>query len=373
MTALLIYAALALGVSVFCSLAEAALLSMTPSYVQAMIGTGRRSAEFLRYLATNMDHALAAILSLNTIAHTVGAVGVGASAAATFGSAWVGIASAVMTVLILVLSEIIPKTLGATEWRRLAPVLAPAVWFLVKGLWPLVSLSERLTKLFAHGKSLRSFRREELTAMAELGFEEGALASGELRVVTNLVRFREIRVGSIMTPRTVVFALKESLTVGETMERFPEITFSRIPLYGRNLDDVTGLMLKADLYLASARDRHDATLAELRRPLQAVAPTLSLMALFELLLDGGQHLALVVDEYGGTAGIVTLEDLIETLLGLEIVDEMDTTVDLRELARSLWRKRARELELTPPAASGASTTGPPVDGADRARGPSPDD
>ena len=349
MTELLIYAGAALGVSFYCSLAEAALLSMTPFFVQSKVREGRSSAGFLRYLGANLDHALAAILSLNTIAHTAGAVGVGASASETFGSAWVGVASAVMTILILVLSEIIPKTLGATSWRTLAPILAPSVWFLVKLLWPLVYFSEKLTALFAHGKALGSFRRDELAAMAEVGVAEGVLAPNELRVVKNLVRFHTLRVDSIMTPRTVVFALDQALTVAETMERFPNIPYSRIPLYGKDIDDVTGVMLKADLYLASARDRHDAELAELRRPITAVAPSLSLMALLGLLIDGRQHIALVVDEYGGTAGVVTLEDVIETLLGLEIVDEVDTTADLQELARGLWRQRAAEIGVVAPA------------------------
>jgi CBS domain containing-hemolysin-like protein len=269
---------------------------------------------------------------------------VGASAADVFGSARVGLASAVMTVLILVLSEIIPKTIGAASWRALAPVLAPVVWLLIKLLWPLVVLSQQITKLIARGRPLGSFQREELAAMAELGAAEGRLAPRELRVLTNLLRFHSVRTESIMTPRTVVFALDESLTVREAMDRHARIAYSRIPLYRSKIDDVTGVMLKADLFLASACDRHETRLAELRRPIRGVAGSLPLMALFELLIEEGQHIALVVDEYGGTAGLVTLEDVIETLLGLEIVDELDTTTDLQELARKLWRERADRIE-----------------------------
>ena len=348
MVLLLIYVGVALGFSFFCSLAEAVLLSMSPFYVQNLVRRGHRSAVLLHSLITNLDQALAAILSLNTIAHTVGAVGAGAQSAVVFGSAWVGVASAVLTLLILVLSEIIPKTIGATSWRGLAPVLAPAIWLLVKALWPLVFLSEKLTALLAHGKPVARFRREELAAMAEVGAEEGALLPKELRIVKNLVRFRAITAADVMTPRIVMFALDESLTVGEVMERHPDIPYSRIPLYGRNIDDVTGVMLKADLYLASARDRHQAPLVELRRPLKAVPETMSLMDLFELLLDEGRHMLLVVDEYGGVAGLVTLEDAIETLLGLEIVDELDTTKDMQELARRLWKDRARRLGVVLP-------------------------
>jgi len=348
MTLLLVYAAVALGFSFFCSLAEATLLSMTPFYVQNLVREGHRSASLLTRLETNIDQALAAILSLNTIAHTAGAVGVGAEAAQVFGNSYVGIASAVLTLLILVLSEIIPKTLGAAWWRALAPVIAPAIWLLVKLLWPLVWLSERLTRLIARGRPIARFKREELTAMAEVGAEEGELLPEELRIVTNLVRLRTIRAADIMTPRTVMFTLGESMTIAETMAEHSGIPFSRIPLFGRNPDDIDSVLLKADLYLASARDRHQITLAELARPLTAVSETLPITDLLDVLVGEGGHMAVLIDEYGGVAGIATLEDIIETLLGLEIVDELDTTEDMQELARSLWRERAAKLGIDQP-------------------------
>ena len=345
MTLLLVYAGVALGISFFCSLAEAALLSMTPFFVQNLVRDGHRSADLLARLESNMDQALAAILSLNTIAHTVGAVGVGAEAARVFGNAYVGIASAVLTLLILVLSEIIPKTVGAAAWRTLAPALAPAVWLLVKLLWPLVWLSEKLTSLIARGRPVARFKREELTAMAEVGAEEGELLPEELRVVTNLVRFRSIRAEDIMTPRIVMFTLDETMTVAEAMASHPEIPFSRIPLFGRDTDDIDSVLFKADLYLAGARDQHDTTLAELAQPVIAVPETMPITELLEVLIDEGRHMAVLVDEYGGVAGLVTLEDIIETLLGIEIVDELDTTEDMQELARNLWRERAKRLGL----------------------------
>ena len=347
MTLLLVYAGVALGFSFFCSLAEAALLSMTPFYVQNLVREEHRSAKLLAHLEANMDQALAAILSLNTIAHTVGAVGVGAEAARVFGSAYVGIASAVLTLLILVLSEIIPKTIGAAWWRTLAPALAPAIWLLVKLLWPLVWLSEKLTGIIARGRPIARFKREELTAMAEVGAEEGELLPEELRVVTNLVRFRTIRAADIMTPRIVIFTLDEAMTVAEAMDAHPEIPFSRIPLFGRNPDDIQTVLLTADLFLAGARDRHDTPLSELARPLTAISETMSITELLQVLIAEGQHMAVLVDEYGGVEGLVTLEDIIETLLGIEIVDELDTTTDMQELARELWRKRAKKLGIDP--------------------------
>ena len=358
MTLLLIYAGVALGCSFFCSLAEAALLSMTPFYVHNLVREGHRSARLLARLDSNMDQALAAILSLNTIAHTVGAVGVGAEAARVFGNAYVGIASAVLTLLILILSEIIPKTVGAAWWRTLAPALAPAIWFLVKLLWPLVWLSEKLTRIVARGRPVARFRREELTAMAEVGAEEGEFHPEELRIVTNIVRFRTIQAEDIMTPRIVIFTLDETMTVAEAMASHPEIPFSRIPLYGRDPDDIDSVLLKADLYLAGARDRHDAALSELARPLTAVSTTMPIVDLLEILVEKGGHMAVLIDEYGGVEGLVTLEDIIETLLGIEIVDEFDTTTDMQELARGLCRERKARLGLVLPGSEPAPTDPP---------------
>ena len=247
MVLLLIYAGVALLFSFFCSLAEAVMLSMTPFYVQSMVRKGHRSARLLQSLTRNLDQALAAILSLNTIAHTVGAVGVGAEAAREFGSAYVGIASAVLTLLILFLSEIIPKSIGAAWWRTLGPMIAPAVWLLVRLLWPLVWLAERLTLLVSRGRPGTRFRREELTAMAEVGAKEGQLHPDELRIVQQLLRFREVRAAEIMTPRIVMFTLDQHWTVAETLTRYPEIQFSRIPLHGKDPDDVNTFLFKADL------------------------------------------------------------------------------------------------------------------------------
>ena len=345
MVLLLIYAGVALLFSFFCSLAEAVMLSMTPFYVQSMVRKGHRSARLLQSLTRNLDQALAAILSLNTIAHTVGAVGVGAEAAREFGSAYVGIASAVLTLLILFLSEIIPKSIGAAWWRTLGPMIAPAVWLLVRLLWPLVWLAERLTLLVSRGRPGTRFRREELTAMAEVGAKEGQLHPDELRIVRHLLRFRTVRAAEIMTPRIVMFTLDQHWTVAETLTRYPEIQFSRIPLHGKDPDDVNTFLFKADLYLAGAQDRHDLMLSELARPLTEVSTTMPIWALLEVLTSDTQHISILIDEYGGVAGLVTLEDIIETLLGFEIIDELDTTTDMQELARQRWKKRAANLRV----------------------------
>ena len=326
---LFFYVSLALGVSFLCSVMEAVLLSVTPSFVARTERDHPKLGARLRELKNDIDRPLAAILSLNTIAHTVGAAGAGAQAVAVFGDAWVGVISAVLTFLILVVSEIIPKTLGAVYWRLLMPwvvrLLVPTTWL----MWPLVKLAQGLTKVLARGKKPAAVSREELKALAELGARQGG----------------KLQARDIMTPRTVIFALPGSQTVGEIVAAHPEIRFSRLPVYGRGLDDIHGFVLRQDVLLRAAQGDGDTPLTELERPLETVNDSLSLRGLFERLMDNRSHIALVVDEYGGTAGVVTLEDLVETLLGLEIVDEGDRVHDMQELARQKWRERAARLGL----------------------------
>ncbi len=345
MTLLILYVALALGFSFLCSVMEAVLLSVTPSFVEQLTQSREILGRKLRQLKDDVDRPLAAILSLNTIAHTVGAAGAGAQGAAVFGDAYLGVISGVLTFLILVFSEIIPKTLGAVYWRQLTPavvrVLVPTMW----AMWPLVKLSQGLTRILARGKRPHTVSRAELAALAELGAREGVVDGDESRILKNLFRFDEVLAKDIMTPRTVIFGLPEEQTAAQTVAEHPEMRFSRIPLFGRNRDDVTGFVLKSDLLLAAAQGRGETPLSELRRPLATVPAELSLSLLFDRLIDDRMQVALVIDEYGGTAGVVTLEDVVETLLGLEIVDEVDEVRDMQELAREKWRQRAEKLGL----------------------------
>jgi CBS domain containing-hemolysin-like protein len=346
MTLLILFIALALGFSFLCSIMEAVLLSVTPQYVARVERSGKgRFGKRLRALRDDVDRPLAAILSLNTIAHTVGAAGAGAQAAAVFGDVYVGLISAALTFLILVFSEIIPKTLGAVHWRGLAPIVVrliiPTIWV----MWPLVKLADGLTALLASGKRGVLVHRDEFIALAEAGPEEGFLHEEESRILKNLLRFRQVRARDIMTPRTVVFALPETMSVSEALETHPDIHFSRIPIHSRNLDHVTGFVLKSDLLLRAVQRRGDSPLVELRRPIDVVPGEMPLHTLFDHFLDERVHIAMVVDEYGGMQGLATLEDLIETLLGLEIVDEADATQDMQELARREWRKRAKRMGI----------------------------
>jgi CBS domain containing-hemolysin-like protein len=342
---LLLYVALAIGVSFLCSLMEAVLLSVTPSYVAALEREGSAVGERIHQFKENVDRPLAAILSLNTIAHTVGAAGVGAQAAIVFGEAYTGVVAGVLTLLILVLSEIIPKTLGAVYWRTLTPSVVRMLTATIILMWPLVKLSQGITRLMSQDEDEAAFSREEFTAMAELGEEEGVFEEKESRILRNLFRFNSLRVKDVMTPRTVIFQMPERQTIGDVVEEHDEFRFSRIPVYDDDPDDITGYVLKDEMLLRAAQEEFDVSLSEISRDILVVHETLPLPDLLERLLDRLEHIALVVDEYGGVAGVVTMEDVVETLLGLEIVDEADSVEDMQALARKQWFKRARELGM----------------------------
>ena len=344
---MVLYASLALVFSFLCSVAEAVLLSVSPSYIVHLEQQGKKSATRLKKVKTDIDRSLAAILTLNTIAHTVGAGGAGAEAAAYFGDRYVGIAMAVLTLLILFLSEIVPKTLGAVFWRSLA---GPTAWFiqvLIWALYPFIWVSERLTRLITGGKQVHVFSREEFAAMAEIGAQSGHLDDSESRILKNLFRFPELRVEDIMTPRTVVFAMQQDLTVSEALEKHPEIPFSRIPVFGETRDEITGFVLKTDLLIAQLEGHGDQPLRELKRELGFVTKTSSVERVADELLGNRAHLLAVFGEHGGLAGVVSLEDVVETLIGIEIVDEADKIDDMRLLAREKWEERMQRLGLDP--------------------------
>ncbi len=343
---LIVYVLLALVFSFLCSVAEAVLLSVTPSYIAGLREKQPKKAAMLKRLKLdNVDRSLAAILTLNTIAHTVGAIGSGAKATAVFGSAWFGVFSAVMTLLILFLSEIIPKTLGAVHWPKLAGVTALFVRALILSMYPLILVSEKLTRLIARGKGHHMFSRDEFIAMAGIGERSGQINERESRIIHNLFRLESLTAKDVMTPRTVIVALNRDATVTEALETAGESPFSRLPLFNKDLDDITGFLLKDDLLLSKATDQGDVKLETLTRDILTIPGDTPLSGLLETLLARRQHIARVVGEYGETKGLVTLEDVVETLLGMEIVDEKDKVEDMQALARQQWEKRAKALGL----------------------------
>lgn len=343
---LALYILIAILFSFLCSIAEAVLLSITPSYIEHLQEKSPKRAKVLRTLRiTSVDRSLAAILTLNTIAHTVGAIAAGAQATIVFGSAWIGLFSVIMTLAILFFSEIVPKTIGAVYWKQLATITAIYVQWLIKILYPLIWLSEMITKWISHGKKQHIFSRDEFLAMAGLGERTGHIDKHEFRVVRNLFRFRQLRAKDIMTPRTVMVSLPASAKVEEVFQQVLDIRFSRLPIYSEDNDDITDFVLKDDILMTQAKDHGARTLAHLKRKLMVVLAEMPLPDLMEVLLNERQHIALVVDEYGQTSGLVTLEDVVETLLGLEIMDEMDEVKDMQLLARQQWRKRAEKRGL----------------------------
>lgn len=343
---LLAYVLLALGFSFVCSLCEAALLSMTPSYIASLRESAPRKAEKLKNLREiNLDRSLAAILTVNTIAHTLGAIGAGSKATAVFGDAWFGLFSAGMTLLILFLSEIVPKTLGATHWKKLASFTVVAVNFMVKTMYPLIFVSEKLTRFLSPGKKDNDVNRDEFAAMANMGEEQGVLSDRESAIIQNLLELRSLDVSDVMTPRIVMFTLSKDLTVDEALKVRTHTPFSRIPIYDGEPDHLIGFVLREALLNAQAKDHGDQPIHTFQRELPAVSETATLSKVLDIFLDQHQHIAMVVNEYGEPKGVVSLEDLVETLLGEEIVDEGDKVADMRELARKRWQRRAKRLGI----------------------------
>lgn len=352
MTLLILFFTLAIAVSFACSLWESVLLSITPSYVTRMNREGNATGRLLNEFKEDIDRPLAAILTLNTVAHTVGAIGVGAQASRLWGSGGFALAgveidyeavvAAVVTLAILIVSEIIPKTIGANYWEKLAPFTAASLKVLILVLWPLVWMSQAITHFLKKDKNRPVFSRSEFLAMTEMGRAEGQLDEREAAVIENLLSLNRLRVHDVMTPRTVVVAGEQTDTVEAFLADHPELPFSRMPVYDGTVDKATGVMFKDDLLAAMAAGEGQRTLAELEREALFVPESLSLATVLPQLLEKRQQLAIVVDEYGVTAGVVTVEDLLETLLGLEIMDEQDSVADLQRLARERWEARRRQ-------------------------------
>lgn len=364
MGVLLFYLFLAIFFSFLCSILEAVLLSITPTFLNVALREGKSYAKTLQQLKEDVDKPLIAILTLNTLAHTVGAIGVGAQAETVFGKAGWGfslpfigemslsftsIIAAVMTLLVLVLSEIIPKTIGATFWKQLAQFSTYTLDIMVKilkysgMLWLLQLFTRIVGKGSAgHGSVLS---RNDLSVMAEMGVKEGTIEKHESTIIQNLLHFSDIRVRDIMTPRTVVIASPADTTIEDFFQVHKNIRFSRIPIFDTTIDHVSGYVLKDDILLKMVEQKGEETLKSITRKLQMVSEDLPMPELFDTLMAQREHIALVVDGYGGLAGIVTMEDVLETLLGMEIMDELDNVQDMQLLARRKWEERAKKLGL----------------------------
>jgi CBS domain containing-hemolysin-like protein len=355
-TLLIIFFLVSIIFSFLCSIWEAVLLSITPSFAAIKRQEGGEVGRTLDEFKANIDRPLAAILTLNTIAHTVGAIGVGAQATSIWGASIISTAvvPVVVTLAILILSEIIPKTIGANYWRELASFTVVSLKFILKVLAPLVFISQLITKALKKDKQASVFSRADFTAMAELGSQEGVFDEGESELLKSFLRFDSILAKDVMTPRTVVVAADEKTPILDFHRAHPNLRFSRIPVYADSLDVVTGYVLKDQmlnrlvdqLAASGGQTTSQSQMQSLRRDIIVVHEQEPIPQLFNDLREKREHIALVVDEFGGMAGIVTLEDVLETLLGMEIVDESDKTVDMQALARKQWEQRAERMGLS---------------------------
>ncbi len=339
---LFLYLFVAIFFSFLCSILEAVVLSITPTYISIKIEENSPLKKNLEVLKNDIDKPISAILTLNTFAHTLGAAGVGAQAQDIWGNEYLSLVSAVLTVLILIFSEIIPKTLGATYWRELAPAALRLMRALIIVLYPFVKVSQLLTRILKKRKSDSIFTRYDLQKMAEVVKKEGNIKDDESLIIQNLMKFNKIQVKDIMTPRTVLTARKANYKISEIRKEIDTITFSRIPIYNKSIDDITGFVLRDDILREMSKNNDKKELSEIARDIKVIPSNTKLVNLMDFFIKNKAHLALVVDEYGGTEGVVTIEDLMETLLGIEIVDEMDNVEDLRKIARQKWLNRAKK-------------------------------
>ena len=342
MSLLVAYFLLAIGVSFLCSLLEAVILSVTHSQIGMLVKNNPKQGKMLQKLKDDINRPLAAILTLNTISHTLGAAGMGAQVLYLYGSGAVAIASAVLTFCILVFSEILPKTIGAYFCRSLAIPSAYLIRFLMVIAFPFVWLSNTLSKSISSKEDKVS--REEIAAMAEMGEDEGSIDEQESDIIENLFRLKEIQIEDILTPRSVIYAFEDTQTVGNIMDSTEDIIFSRIPVFNDNIDNIIGMVYKDNLLETMADDYFEKTMSELIEPVEQVYEKESVETVLNKFIKNRSHMFIVKDEFGGTTGIVTLEDCIETLLGVEIMDESDEVADMRKLAKDQQRQKRKSEE-----------------------------
>lgn len=364
MSLLVFYAIISVFFSFICSILEAVLLSVTPTFINIKKQENKPYALDLEILKKDVDKPLIAILTLNTIAHTVGAILVGVQAKVAYVELYgttsrtlfgikftedlmVGVVSTLMTILILVASEIIPKTIGATYWKQLAHFTTKALHVLIfplkwTGLLWILQLTTKLIGGTGHGSVLS---REGFLAMTEIAHEEGVFHESESKIIKNMIALKDVLTKNIMTPRTVMKIADETMTVQDFFSENQTLRFSRIPIYRDSEDNIIGLVLKDDVYKEMANNNGHKKLSDIKRNIIVTSRNLPIQKLLDQLVENKNHMALVVDEYGSVSGLVTMEDVIETLLGVEIMDESDNVADLQMLARKSWEIRAKRLGL----------------------------
>jgi len=341
MTALLAYFFTAIVLSFLCSLLESVLLSVSIAHVSVIEKEGKSSGRIMAELKENINRPLAAILTVNTIANTIGAAGVGAQTHVVLGNEWVAISSGILTFAILIFSEIIPKTIGAIYSKSLVSFSAYTIRALMVIAWPFVVLSETMSSLMNNGDNGGESKatREELLAMAEISEDEGEIDEQEGDIIENLIKLDDMPVEDIMTPRSVIFALKQSDTVGEVVNKHSPIAFSRIPIFEKDLDNIVGIVNRYTLVNKQAEDQFNIIMKNIMKPIQSIVEKTSVSDVLDLFVKKREQMFFVTDDFGTTTGLITLEDAIETLLGVEIVDEHDHVIDMRKLAKAKMKEK----------------------------------
>ncbi len=335
----------AIAVSFLCSVLESSLMSSTFSYLQMREDEGDEWAALLRKYKADPERPLAAILSLNTIANTIGAAGVGQQATLVFGSAWFGLVSAVTTILILVFAEIIPKTIGTTKWRSLTGFTARVLRMLIWLMFPIVWCIEKLTNMVKKDdEEETTISREEVSAMANVGEEEGVFDEDENKIIQNIIKLDDIKAYDIMTPRVVCATAPESMTLRDFYKVDKYDHFSRIPVYADSPEFITGYILRSDALELLAEDKFNVQLAEIKRPLPYFNEETSIPDIWDALIQHKEQISIVIDDYGCLQGVLTLEDVIETVFGFEITDENDQFTDMQQYARERWQQRQKRFK-----------------------------
>ena len=356
MTLLILFFLLSIAFSFLCSIWEAVLLSITPSYISGKIQEGSSVGTDLKEFKDDIDRPLSAILTLNTIAHTVGAIGVGATAGNLFGENKMElfggfsisaetIIAVFMTLAILILSEIIPKTLGANYWKSLTPFTVKSLKFLLLILMPLVWVSQLITKNLKNEKDKSVFSRADFSAMAQVGEDSGVLKATESSTIKNLLKLDTLQVKDIMTPRSVMKSSDVNISLQEFYDNNQPFKYSRIPVFGEKRENIEGILLKDDVLEGLLKNKGNDPISSLIRKPSVINQDENLSTLQNQMMRNKTHLCIVVDEFGAVLGLVTMEDLFETILGLEIMDETDDVADLQKYAREMWQKRAKDMGL----------------------------
>ncbi|MCQ2273872.1 MAG: CNNM domain-containing protein [Bacteroidales bacterium] len=340
MISIFIFLFSAMGISFLCSILESALMSTPLSYVNMREDEGYKPAQRFKAYKTNSARPIAAILSLNTIANTIGAAGVGAMTTKEFGPEWLGVVSAITTILILVFSEIIPKTIGTTQWKHLMGFTAGTLRIIIVMIFPIVWVVEKFSKTIApDDDDEATVSREEVAAMADMAEDEEVIDEDENKIIQNVIKLDDVKAEDVMTPTTVAEIAPEKMTLKEFYKIKSYSHFSRIPVYTDSDEYITGYVLRSEVLELLADDKFDMTLGEIKREIPLFNEKMSLSDVWDEMMKQKEHISCVIDEYGSFQGILTLEDIIETIFGLEIIDERDDVADMQQYARECWQKR----------------------------------